>query len=166
MKFRELQEPLQDLVIFLLTISLPSKKQDEIHGIGLPGLEMPEYLIFDVGYKEDLEKIKKDNLLSLDYISKINEFVSELKGKEDKFWMEYETLPEWDSIRTKANSLYKSIGLSELEIITQFNINKTEGGIVEFSNLFVVIEKKRTKDEMNQAILEYKNDMYGSNDSK
>ena len=155
MKFRNLKEPVQNLVTFLLTISLPPEKQKEIHGIGNPGLEMPEYVHFDDGYKEDIERIQQDRLLPENNIAEIDNFISELRDKSEEFWLDFESSSEWNSIRNKAFKLYRHLGLGELEIIIDFKTDIENEGTVQTMNYFVVIEKERTENELKSAIETY-----------
>ncbi len=138
MTFLELHESVQNLVTFLVTISLNSQKQKEIHGIGEPGYEMPEYFQCEHSYNKDIEVIKEQQLLYPDLINRIDNFIFELKKENETFWMNYATLPEWNNIRKKAYLLYTEIGLEELDIITKFEYDGRMESVIQFD----VIEKK------------------------
>ena len=155
MKFRDLSEPVRDLVTFLLIISLPSEKQLEVHGIGNPALEMPDYIDFPMGFDEDIEKIKPVKTLPPATVNEIEHFILQLRGNSEEFWREFKTSPDWDGVRNKAKELIKTIGLSELEIITEFNRDTSGNGVVEQPALFIVIELDRKEGELEQAIAAY-----------
>jgi hypothetical protein len=158
MKFRDLDEPVRNVVTFLLIISLPAEKQFEVHGIGNPASEMPDYIHFPTEFDADIQKIKADEMLPPNVISTIENFVTELRLHKEDFWRIFNKVStDWDNVRKKAKALIKEIGLEELEIITKFTRDVYYPGtaFLERPSLWIIIERDRNDEELKQAIAEF-----------
>lgn len=158
MKFRELNEPVRDLVAFLLVVSLPAEKQLEVHGIGNPASEMPDYIHFPTDFDADIEKIEAGKMLPTDIISRIKNFVAELRLNKEDFWSMFnKNSLDWDIVRKEAKVIIKKIGLGELEVITKFtrDVYYPGGAFVERPTVWIIIERDRSDEELKQAIMEF-----------
>lgn len=155
MKFRNLNIYLKNLVEYLVIISSTAENQNRYVGIGHPALEMPEYLLFPDGWKDDNIKIKKAKLIEGELLEEIESCLKQLSKEDEDFWYQYDKSDsqKWDDYRMKAEKLISKLGLESLEIITEFKREKDKsGGVRESSKLFLVIEKNHTSDDLNAAL--------------
>ncbi len=89
-------------------------------------------------------------------VNEIERFVLQLRGYPEAFWWEFQNSPQWDGVRNKAKELIQAIGLSELEIITEFSRDTyADNDVVEQPTLFIVIERDRKEGELQQVIAAY-----------
>jgi len=110
----------RELIINLITLSSPAKRQLEIIGIGAVCNEMA--VDFDEYFTSVYQLYIDNNFLTQDQLEKfieLDNYFDERSGKkQSEFWDDFllETNPEWQIVRQKAMTILEMLGMQNLTI--------------------------------------------------